>query len=76
VWQPSAAQLGQSVAQQHAGRFAIFQLDQTPEYDRCITAVYLEDVGLDRLTFDLLPLAPTAVMSLSIGAWAFRRQLR
>jgi ABC-2 type transport system permease protein len=37
--------------------------------------VYLEGVGLDRLTFDLWPLALTAALSLSIGAWAFRRQL-
>ena len=37
--------------------------------------VYLEGVGLDRLTFDLWPLALTALLSLSIGAWAFRRQL-
>jgi ABC-2 type transport system permease protein len=37
--------------------------------------VYLEGVGLDRLTFDLWPLVLTAVLSLSIGAWAFRRQL-
>jgi ABC-2 type transport system permease protein len=37
--------------------------------------VYLEGVGLNRLTFDLWPLALTAILSLSIGAWAFRRQL-
>ena len=37
--------------------------------------VYLEGVGLDRLTFDLWPLAVTAVLSLSIGGWAFRRRL-
>jgi ABC-2 type transport system permease protein len=36
---------------------------------------YLEGVGLDRLTFDLWPLAVTAVLSLSIGGWAFRRRL-
>jgi ABC-2 type transport system permease protein len=37
--------------------------------------VYLEGVGVDRLTFDLWPLALTAVLTLSIGAWVFRRQL-
>jgi ABC-2 type transport system permease protein len=37
--------------------------------------VYLEGVGLDRLAFDLWPLAVTALLSLSIGAWVFRRQL-
>jgi len=37
--------------------------------------VYLEGVGLDRLAFDLWPLAVTAVLSLSIGGWVFRRQL-
>jgi ABC-2 type transport system permease protein len=37
--------------------------------------VYLEGVGLDRLTFDLWPLALTAILSLSIGGWAFRRRL-
>jgi ABC-2 type transport system permease protein len=37
--------------------------------------VYLEGVGVDRLTFDLWPLALTAMLTLSIGAWVFRRQL-
>jgi len=37
--------------------------------------VYLEGVGVDRLTFDLWPLALTAILTLSIGAWMFRRQL-
>jgi ABC-2 type transport system permease protein len=37
--------------------------------------VYLEGVGLDRLTFDLWPLAVTAIVSLSIGGWAFRHRL-
>jgi len=37
--------------------------------------VYLEGVGLDRLTPDLMPLAATAVLTLSIGAWMFRHRL-
>ena len=37
--------------------------------------VYLEGVGLDRLTSDLWPLALTAMLTLSIGAWVFRRRL-
>jgi ABC-2 type transport system permease protein len=37
--------------------------------------VYLEGVGVDRLTFDLWPLAVTAVLTLSIGALVFRRRL-
>lgn len=37
--------------------------------------VYLEGVGVDRLTFDLWPLALTAMLTLSLGAWVFRRQL-
>jgi len=37
--------------------------------------VYLEGVSVDRLTPDLWPLALTAVLTLSIGAWVFRRQL-
>lgn len=37
--------------------------------------VYLEGIGLDRLTSDLWPLALTAALTLSIGAWVFRRQL-
>jgi hypothetical protein len=32
--------------------------------------VYLEGVGMNRLTSDLLPLAITAGPTLSIGAWA------
>lgn len=37
--------------------------------------VYLEGVGLDQLTSDLWPLTLTAILSLSIGAWVFRRRL-
>jgi ABC-2 type transport system permease protein len=37
--------------------------------------VYLEGVGLDRLTFDLWPLALTAALTLSVGGWLFRRRL-
>jgi ABC-2 type transport system permease protein len=37
--------------------------------------VYLEGVGVDRLTSDLWPLALTAALTLSIGAWVFRRRL-
>jgi ABC-2 type transport system permease protein len=37
--------------------------------------VYLEGVGIDRLTSDLWPLALIAVLSLSTGAWVFRRRL-
>ena len=34
--------------------------------------VYLEGVGLDRLGADLLPLAITALITLSGAAWMFR----
>ena len=37
--------------------------------------VYLEGIGLNRLTSDLLPLAATAALTLSIGAWALGRRL-
>jgi hypothetical protein len=37
--------------------------------------VYLEGIGLDRLTFDLWPLAVMAALTLSIGAWVFNRRL-
>jgi ABC-2 type transport system permease protein len=37
--------------------------------------VYLEGVGVDRLAFDLLPLAATAVLTLSIGGFVFRWRL-
>jgi ABC-2 type transport system permease protein len=37
--------------------------------------VYLEGVGLNRLTSDLLPLAATAGLTLSVGAWALGRRL-
>jgi len=37
--------------------------------------VYLEGVGADRLTFDLWPLAATAVVTLSVGGFVFRRRL-
>lgn len=37
--------------------------------------VYLEGVGADRLAFDLWPLAATAVVTLSIGGFVFRRRL-
>jgi len=37
--------------------------------------VYLEGIGLDRLTSDLWPLAVTAVVTLSIGGWVFNRRL-
>ena len=38
-------------------------------------SVYLEGVGLNRLTSDLLPLAATAGLTLSVGAWALGRRL-
>src|SRR5712691_2406262 len=37
--------------------------------------VYLEGIGVDRLTSDLWPLAVTAVLTLSIGGWVFNRRL-
>jgi ABC-2 type transport system permease protein len=37
--------------------------------------VYLEGVSVDRLAFDLWPLALTAVVTFSTGAWVFRRRL-
>ncbi len=37
--------------------------------------VYLEGVGLNRLTSDLLPLAAMAGLTLSVGAWALGRRL-
>ena len=37
--------------------------------------VYLEGVGLNRLTSDLLSLAIIAGLTLSIGAWTFGRRL-
>jgi ABC-2 type transport system permease protein len=37
--------------------------------------VYLEGAGVDRLASDLLPLAATAVLTLSIGSFVFRRRL-
>jgi ABC-2 type transport system permease protein len=37
--------------------------------------VYLEGAGVDQLTSDLWPLALTAVLTLSTGAWVFRRRL-
>jgi len=37
--------------------------------------VYLEGIGLDRLTFDLWPLAVMAALTLSIGGWVFNRRL-
>src|ERR1043166_3969265 len=37
--------------------------------------VYLEGVGVDQLMSDLWPLALTAVLTLSTGAWVFRRGL-
>jgi ABC-2 type transport system permease protein len=37
--------------------------------------VYLEGIGLDRLTSDLWPMAAMAVLTLSIGAWVFNRRL-
>jgi ABC-2 type transport system permease protein len=37
--------------------------------------VYLEGIGVDRLTSDLWPLAVTAVLTLSVGGWVFNRRL-
>ena len=37
--------------------------------------VYLEGIGVGSADIDLWPLAVTAVLSLSIGGWAFSRQL-
>jgi ABC-2 type transport system permease protein len=37
--------------------------------------VYLKGVGVDRLAFDLWPLAATAILTLSIGGVVFRRGL-
>jgi ABC-2 type transport system permease protein len=37
--------------------------------------VYLEGVGADRLGFDLWPLAATALVTLSVGSFVFRRRL-
>jgi ABC-2 type transport system permease protein len=37
--------------------------------------VYLEGAGLDRLVPDLLPLAATAVVTLSASSWMFRNRL-
>ncbi len=37
--------------------------------------VYLEGVGLTRLTPDLLPLAVVAVLTLSLSSWMFRNRL-
>jgi ABC-2 type transport system permease protein len=37
--------------------------------------VYLEGIGLDRLTSDLWPMAAMAALTLSIGAWVFNRRL-
>jgi len=37
--------------------------------------VYLEGIGVDRLTSDLWPLAVTAVLTLSIGGWGVQPTL-
>jgi len=37
--------------------------------------VYLEGVGLDRLTYDLWPLAVIGVVTLSASTWMFRHRL-
>ena len=37
--------------------------------------VYLEGIGVDRLTSDLWPLALMAALTLSIGGWVFNRRL-
>jgi ABC-2 type transport system permease protein len=37
--------------------------------------VYLEGVGLDRLTYDLWPLAAIAAVTLPVAAWMFRHRL-
>jgi ABC-2 type transport system permease protein len=37
--------------------------------------VYLEGVGLDRLTYDLWPLAAIAAITLPVAAWMFRHRL-
>jgi len=34
--------------------------------------VYLEGIGVDRLTSDLWPLAVTAVLTLAVGGWVLR----